>query len=145
MKESMIIMILNMVGIMLTFFSIVYAAGVVWRVEKKLDISYKLFLAAILVYAVSLFLELFNVLDATTMELYISITKVLFIALFLGGVLTMRDLVRELDGEKEQLWITWKKVLLTFLECAIIQSRQIIICFCVVSGNHLIIFQPFEK
>ncbi len=101
MKESMIIMILNMVGIMLTFFSIVYAAGVVWRVEKKLDISYKLFLAAILVYAVSLFLELFNVLDATTMELYISITKVLFIALFLGGVLTMRDLVRELDGEKE--------------------------------------------
>ncbi|MEI7620914.1 MAG: hypothetical protein WCJ51_00100 [Candidatus Moraniibacteriota bacterium] len=97
----MIISSLNIIGIVLTFFSIIYVAGVVWRVEKKLDISYKLFLASILVYAVSLFLEMFNVLSAPTMELYISITKVLFIALFLGGVLMMRDLVRDLDGEKK--------------------------------------------
>ncbi|NTV41654.1 MAG: hypothetical protein HGA61_05315 [Candidatus Moranbacteria bacterium] len=102
MTESKIILVLNILGIVLTFFSIVYAAGVVWRVEKKLDVSYKLFLAAILVYAVSLFLEMFNVIDSATMELYISISKVLFIALFLGGVLTMRDLVREIDGEKRK-------------------------------------------
>jgi len=101
MSEAMIISSLNIIGIVLTFFSIIYVAGVVWRVEKKLDISYKLFLASILVYAVSLFLEMFNVLSAPTMELYISITKVLFIALFLGGVLMMRDLVRDLDGEKK--------------------------------------------
>jgi hypothetical protein len=86
----------------LTFFSIVYSAGVVWRVEKKLDISYKLFLAAVLVYAVSLFLEMFNVIDSKVMELYISITKVLFMALFLGGVLMMRDLIRDIDGEKKK-------------------------------------------
>ncbi|NTV40961.1 MAG: hypothetical protein HGA61_01680 [Candidatus Moranbacteria bacterium] len=101
MSESILILVLNIFGIILTLFSVVYAAGIVWRVEKKLDISYKLFLAAILVYAVSLFLELFNVVDAEVMELYISITKFLFIALFLGGVLMMRDLVRELDGEKK--------------------------------------------
>jgi hypothetical protein len=100
MIESKVIFILNVVGIFLTFFSIIYAAGIVWRVEKKLDISYKLFLAAVLVYAVSLFLELFNVVDSSTMELYISITKVVFIALFLGGVLMMRDLIRDMDGEK---------------------------------------------
>ncbi len=40
-------------------------------------------------------------IDAAVMELYISIVKVLFVALFLGGVLMMRDLVRELDGEKK--------------------------------------------
>ena len=101
MSEATIILGLNIFGIVLTFFSIIYVAGVVWRVERKLDISYKLFLAAILVYAVSLFLELLNVINAATMELYISIAKVLFVALFLGGVLMMRDLVRELDGEKK--------------------------------------------
>jgi len=100
MIESKIILVLNIFGICLTLFSIVYAAGVVWRVEKKLDISYKLFLAAILSYAVSLFLEMFNVVDSNVMELYISITKVVFIALFLGGVLMMRDLIRDMDGEK---------------------------------------------
>jgi len=102
MTESKIILVLNILGIVLTFFSIVYAAGVVWRVEKKLDISYKLFLAAILVYAVSLFLEMFSVIDSATMELYISISKVLFIGLFLGGILMMRDLVRDIDGEKKK-------------------------------------------
>jgi hypothetical protein len=101
MIESKIILVLNLVGILLTFFSIIYAAGVVWRVEKKLDISYKLFLAAIMAYAVSLFLEMFNVIDSSTMELYISITKVVFIGLFLGGVLEMRDLIRDMDGEKK--------------------------------------------
>ncbi len=102
MSEAKIILVLNLVGILLTFFSIIYAAGVVWRVEKKLDISYKLFLAAILVYAVSLFLEMFNVTNAAVMELYISITKVLFVSLFLAGVLMMRDLIRDIDGEKEE-------------------------------------------
>lgn len=101
MSEPKIILVLNIFGILLTFFSIIYAAGVVWRVEKKLDISYKLFLAAIVAYAVSLFLEMFNVIDTTVMELYISITKVLFIGLFLGGVLEMRKLVREIDGEEK--------------------------------------------
>ncbi|MDD5397238.1 MAG: hypothetical protein PHW24_04240 [Candidatus Moranbacteria bacterium] len=102
MSESNIIFVLNIFGMFLTFFSIVYSAGVVWRVEKKLDISYKLFLAAVLVYAVSLFLEMFNVIDSKVMELYISITKVLFMALFLGGVLMMRDLIRDIDGEKKK-------------------------------------------
>jgi len=100
MIESKIILVLNIVGIVLTLFSIVYAAGVVWRVENKLDISYKLFLAAVVVYAISLFLEVFNVIDSDAMGLYISITKVIFIALFLGGVLMMRDLIRDIDGEK---------------------------------------------
>ncbi len=43
MSESKIILVLNMLGIVLTFFSIVYVAGIVWRVEKKLDLAYKLF------------------------------------------------------------------------------------------------------
>jgi hypothetical protein len=100
MIESKIILILNLFGIILTLFSIVYVAGIVWRVEKKLDISYKLFMGAVLMYAVSLILEMFNAFDSATMELYISITKVLFIALFLAGILMMRDLIQEIDGEK---------------------------------------------
>ena len=101
MIESKIILVLNVVGIFLTFFSIIYAAGVVWRVEKELDLSYKLFLAAVIAYAISLILEMFDVVDSRAMELYISIVKVVFIVLFLGGVLLMRDLIRKLDGEKK--------------------------------------------
>lgn len=100
MIESKIIALLNIFGIVLALFSIVYAAGVVWRVEKKLDISYKLFLAAVVAYAVSLFLEIFNGLGSVTMEISIAITKIVFIALFLGGILMMRDLIRDMDGEK---------------------------------------------
>lgn len=100
MTESKIIAILNIFGIILSFFSIVYAAGVVWRVEKKLDISYKLLLAAVVAYAISLFMEIFNGIGSATMELYIAITKIVFIALFLGGILMMRDLIRDMDGEK---------------------------------------------
>jgi ABC-type multidrug transport system permease subunit len=100
MIESRIVVILNIFGIILAFFSIVYAAGVVWRVEKKLDVSYKLFLAAVVAYAISLFLEIFNGIGSATMELYIAITKIVFIALFLGGILMMRDLIRDMDGEK---------------------------------------------
>lgn len=98
--ESKIIVVLNVFGIILTLFSIVYAAGIVWRVEKKLDISYKLFLVAAVAYAASLFLEMLNGADLAAMELYISVTKVVFIVLFLGGILTMRDLIRDIDGEK---------------------------------------------
>ena len=100
MIESKIIAILNIFGIVLAIFSIIYAAGVVWRVEKKLDISYKLFLAAVVAYAISLTLEIFNGIGSATMELYIAITKIVFIALFLGGILMMRDLIRDMDGEK---------------------------------------------
>ena len=100
MIESRIIAILNVVGIVLTAFAIFYAAAVVWRVEKKLDISYKLFMAAVIAYAISLVLELFNAIDSATMELYVAITKIVFISLFLGGVLMMRDLIRDMDGEK---------------------------------------------
>lgn len=103
MIESKIIAILNVVGIVLTAFSIFYAAAVVWRVEKKLDISYKLFMAAVIAYAISLVLGLFNGIDSAAMELYIAITKIVFIALFLGGILMMRDLIRDMDGEKEDL------------------------------------------
>ncbi len=100
--ELKIIAVLNIFGIILTLFSIIYAAGVVWRVEKELDISYKLFLAAIVAYATSLFLEMFNGIDSSVMELYISITRFIFISLFLAGVLTMRDLIRKMDGEIEK-------------------------------------------
>jgi hypothetical protein len=100
MIESKIIAILNIFGIVLSIFSIIYAAGVVWRVEKKLDVSYKLFLAAVVAYAISLTLEIFNGVGSATMELYIAITKIVFIALFLGGILMMRDLIRDMDGEK---------------------------------------------
>jgi amino acid transporter len=61
-----------------------------------------LFLAAAVSYAVSLFLEMLNGAGLATLELYISITKVVFTVLFLGGILTMRDLIRDMDGEKDR-------------------------------------------
>ena len=80
--------------------SIIYTAGVVWRVEMELDISYKFFLAAIVFL---LFAELTNLYasdNVLVLDLTVKILRMLFTICFLSGVLLMRDIVRKIDGEK---------------------------------------------
>ena len=85
--------------ILVALFSIIYTAGVVWRVEKKLDISYKFFLSAIIAFALSEIIILFRTSQRVWINDASLALRLLFALLFLKGVLTMRRMVRVMDGE----------------------------------------------
>ena len=92
---------INAMIILLSLFAVVYTLGVVWRVEKKLDLSYKLFLIAILAFFASILIEILNPVQDSLTELAASLMKMLFAAFFLAGVFTMRNMIRKIDGEKK--------------------------------------------
>jgi len=94
---------INIVTIAALFFSIIYTAGVVWRVEMELDISYKLFLMAIIALLVAEVAELYYAIDgAVKIALIVKSARMVFAIFFLAGILFMRDIVRKLDGEKKK-------------------------------------------
>lgn len=93
----------NTIIIAALLFSIIFTAGVVWRVEKKLDISYKFFLAAIVCVFLAEIFDLYYTLDNQAMiALLVKTLRMLFAIFFLMGVLFMRNILRKLDGEKER-------------------------------------------
>jgi len=95
-------LIINSLVIAFSLAAIVFAFGVVWRTEKELDISYKFFLGGIIAFTASEFLELFSFEGRTLILFLIPFTKLLFAAFFLAGIFTARDLLRKMDGEKEE-------------------------------------------
>ncbi|NTW26920.1 MAG: hypothetical protein HGA36_01205 [Candidatus Moranbacteria bacterium] len=100
MDNQTLLLTINAITIGALALSIIYTAGVVWRVEKELDISYKFFLAAIIFL---LFAEVTNLYvsdNALIFTLAVKILRMLFTICFLSGVLLMRDIVRKIDGEK---------------------------------------------
>ncbi len=102
MSTQNIMFIVNAITIIALLLSIIYTAGVVWRVEKELDISYKFFLVAIILLFVAEITNLYYPLDNILyIALAIKILRMLFTLCFLIGVLLMRDIARKLDGEKE--------------------------------------------
>lgn len=80
--------------------AIIFTSGVVWRVEKKLDISYKLLLLAILAFTASEIIGFLNPLNDFLISISAGIMKMLFAIFFLWGVWTMRNMIRSIDGEK---------------------------------------------
>lgn len=80
----------------LTLFSITYTFGVVWRVEKKLDIAFKLFLVAIISFAGS---EIILFLPFESNQLFSLVLQIIFAIFFLAGTLEMRSMIRRMDGE----------------------------------------------
>ena len=94
-------LIINTVIILSSLLAVVYTLGVVWRVEKKLDLSYKLLLVAILAFIASVIIEILNPIRDSLMELAANIMKMLFAMFFLAGVFTMRNMIRKIDGEKK--------------------------------------------
>jgi hypothetical protein len=100
--ETLLISI-NTVTIGALFLAIIYTAGVVWRVELELDVSYKLFLAAILFLVAAEILDLYYAIDNSfAIGLTVKILRMLFALGFLSGMLFMRDIVRKADGEKDK-------------------------------------------
>lgn len=94
-------LIINAVIVLSSLFAVVYTLGIVWRVEKKLDLSYKLFLIAILAFFISILVEILTPIQDSLMELAASLMKMLFAVFFLAGVFTMRNMIRKIDGEKK--------------------------------------------
>lgn len=101
-QGQMITIIINSLIVAFSLAAIVFAFGVVWRTERELDISYKLYLGAIIAFTTAQFLELFSFEGRTLILFLVPIMKLLFAALFLAGTLTARDLLRKMDGEKEE-------------------------------------------
>ena len=91
--------IIRAVALLAAMFSIIYAFGVVWRVEKRLDISYKLFLVAILFFTLACVLSYFNTEKGIIMPFLVNLNYALFSIFFLAGIFTMRSLIRKIDGE----------------------------------------------
>ncbi len=93
----------NAVTIIFLFLAIIFTAGVVWRVEKKLDISYKFFLAAVICVLAAEILDLYSAIDnQTVVALTVKSFRLLFAFFFLTGVIFMRNIVRNLDGEENE-------------------------------------------
>ena len=96
-------MLMNIATIVLLIVAIAYTAGVVWRVELKLDTSYKFFLTGIVFFFFGEILNLWYVPEARPLiGAIVEALRMLFSACFLIGVILMRDIVRNLDGEKRR-------------------------------------------
>jgi hypothetical protein len=100
MNTQTLFLIINIITIGTLLLSIIYTAGVVWRVEKELDISYKFFLAAIVFLLAAEIVNLYPSESIVAFSLAVKTLRMLFTICFLSGVLLMRDIVRKIDGEK---------------------------------------------
>ncbi|MEI7891188.1 MAG: hypothetical protein WCI36_04460 [bacterium] len=102
MQPQTIMLVLNIITIGALLLSIIYTAGVVWRVEKELDISYKFFLAAIIFLLIAEITNLYAPSNELAFSIATKALRMLFTVCFLSGVLLMRDIVRKIDGEKSK-------------------------------------------
>lgn len=93
-------MIIDAIVLIASLLAIIFTFGVVWRVEKKMDLSYKLFLISILSFTASEIVPFLNPLGDFWLTLAADLFKMLFALLFLAGVWMMRNMIRRLDGEK---------------------------------------------
>ncbi|MDO8240677.1 MAG: hypothetical protein Q7T51_01715 [Candidatus Moranbacteria bacterium] len=98
MNDSIIILS-HLFIVIIAFFSIAYTFGVVWRVEKKLDISFKLLLVAIIAFTVSEIIPIFTLEGNDLAQATVVTAKIIFIVFFLAGILEMRSMLRKMDGE----------------------------------------------
>jgi len=80
--------------------AIVFSFGVVWRVEEKLDIAFKLFLGAIVAFFIGEAAGLFYISKTSVLVYAAPAAKILFALLFLAGMAQMRNMIRRIDGEK---------------------------------------------
>ncbi|MBI4090480.1 MAG: hypothetical protein HY422_00480 [Candidatus Komeilibacteria bacterium] len=95
--------VINYSTLLIVTVSFVIATGIVWRVEKRLDLSFKFFQIACAIFGVIMIL---NILSDTLgysnfdpLRIYL---RLLFAIFFLFGLWEMRTIVRELDGELQQ-------------------------------------------
>lgn len=89
----------HLVIIFCSALSIIYTCGVVWRVEKKLDVAFKLFLTAIISFSLAELLDFLQLTGIGWFSLLTLLLRTIFIVFFLAGVLETRSMIRRMDGE----------------------------------------------
>ncbi|PJA85316.1 MAG: hypothetical protein CO143_01790 [Candidatus Moranbacteria bacterium CG_4_9_14_3_um_filter_45_14] len=98
---NMKILFLGMDSITVAIFLLilVFSVGIVWRVEKELDLSYKFFVVSALFLTVAEILSFYanQTLNVVLWDKGLRVSGAIFL---LVSVMLMRDLVRKLDGEK---------------------------------------------
>lgn len=87
------------------FFSliaIVFTSGVLWRVEQRLDTSFKFFLVALLVFTAGVVLDILEWYQLVPSWQWQKIIKALFIIFFTFGVFEMRKLIMGLENKAKK-------------------------------------------
>lgn len=82
--------------------SIFLTLWVVWHVEKKLDISYKFFAGAIIVFGLGVLFEILEIYNIVSSWQWEKIFKGLFIIFFTVGIFEMYNLVLSLEKKKKK-------------------------------------------
>lgn len=81
--------------------SLVFVVGIVWRVEAELDIAYKCFSLAVVLFLVREILGVLPLVRQSVMgDLLVSGVHFLAALMLFLGMYFMRDLIRRMDGEK---------------------------------------------
>ncbi len=92
---------LDFVTVGLFLLVLVFSVGIVWRVEKELDWSYKFFVVAATSIMLADVLGLYYADDGSSVTLMGKGLRFIGALAFLVSVLLMRDIVRKLDHEKK--------------------------------------------
>ena len=101
MNIDMIFFGVDMLTVILFLLVLVFSLGIVWRVEKELDWSYKFFVVAALCVMLADVLGLYSTSQGSIAILLGKGLRFIGAASFLVSVLFMRDIVRKLDHEKQ--------------------------------------------
>lgn len=79
---------------------LVFSIGIVWRVEKKLDLAYKFFVAAAISLMLAEIVSFYYTEQIIQAIIWVKGLRLLGVIFFLVSILYMRDIVRRLDHEK---------------------------------------------
>ena len=101
MNLDMIFLGMDIVTVGLFLLVLVFSIGIVWRVEKELDWSYKFFVVAAMSVMLADVLGLYYADDGSAVTLIAKGLRFVGAFAFLASVLLMRDIVRKLDHEKK--------------------------------------------
>lgn len=91
--------ILHIILLVISLMAIIFTFGVVWRVERKLDLSYKFILVAIIFFTCGVVFDLFKSLDITIIKELDLLIKFLFLIFFTWGIYKMRALIKDINEE----------------------------------------------
>ncbi len=101
MNIDMVFFGIDSLTIMLFLLILMFSVGIVWRVEKELDWSYKFFVIAATSIMLADVFGLYAIGQGTSAILFGKGLRFIGAAAFLVSVLLMRDIVRKLDHEKK--------------------------------------------
>jgi hypothetical protein len=100
MNVKIVLLGMDSVTVAIYLLILVFAVGIVWRVEKELDLSYKFFVVATICLALAEIVG-FYASQTFNADLWSKGLRTGAAIFLLVSILLMRDLVRKLDGEKD--------------------------------------------